>query len=377
MSATAIPPLPTTGNQGRLAAAFTNSVPQDNSSVPDIEVDVNDEVSIDQPVQDNKAQDNKPADKPKVEEKKPEVELKDKGNKPAEKKDDAFKPFVTPKADEKTAARDYSDIPEEWRDYAKDLKNDRFNKFKAELPKLIAQAKESEKYRQENETLRKEKPGFLFEHPEAFRLDPDYNKIVSETQLNQYLLDHYNKQILEAAAGRDWVTITGFKEDGTPITAVTKGSGQRDVQGETAIATLLAQLGTSIQTGQQRLQGYNTQFGELVKQSESFMTDVEKKFFPDWDEAKLTDKQKGYIKSVDGVIPPVFKHQQAWRPFKKLTVAYYDLQEAHQKALQKIADLEERGEARSGSGGGVKPSGGGETGSEEFTVDTSKEFADI
>jgi hypothetical protein len=373
---TKIPPLPTTGNQGRLAAAFTNSVPQDNSNVPDLEVDLDDEVAIDQPVQD-KAQDKAQDNKPKVEDKKLENELKDKGTKPADKKDDTFKPFVTPKPEEKNAARDYSDIPDEWKEYAKDLKNDRFNKFKAELPKLIAQAKESEKYRQENETLRKEKPGFLFEHPEAFRLDPEYNKIVSETQINQYLLDHYNKQILEAAAGRDWVTITGFKDDGTPITAVTKGSGQRDVQGETAIATLLAQLGTSIQTGQQRLQGYNTQFGELVKQSDEYMRGLEEKFFPGWDEAKLNDKQKGYIKAIDGVIPPVFKHQKAWGITKKIAVAYYDLQEAHQKALQKIADLEERGEARSGSGGGVKPSGGGESGSDEFFVDTSKEFADL
>ena len=68
----------------------------------------------------------------------------------------------------------------------------------------------------EAKELSKLKTAQFYQHPQAFVLDPEYQKLQEDHAYFKMEADHWQEQLLAMSEGKDWVPLVGWNKDGTP-----------------------------------------------------------------------------------------------------------------------------------------------------------------
>lgn len=126
-------------------------------------------------------------------------------------------PKTTTKVDPKDG-RDYSDIPEEDKAVWRSMSNDSFNKLKPiylehqkQKIELEAKANNVQQLTKDLDDARKgivKMPENYFEHPNAFVLTPEFERISHKSNLASQVFNHWRNQLKEVKGGaKDWISI--------------------------------------------------------------------------------------------------------------------------------------------------------------------------
>lgn len=138
--------------------------------------------------------------------------------KPVEKKEDeviddkaisipADKKVTQPIVDKnnKTDARDYSDIPDEDKPVFKKMGNEAFAKFK---PIYLAEKEKTKLLAERDTQLAEAKKGGLpenyFENPEAYIFDPEYKQAEQHLNIATSVANHWREQMTLIEKGKEW-----------------------------------------------------------------------------------------------------------------------------------------------------------------------------
>lgn len=125
-------------------------------------------------------------------------------------------PFELPKVETPAnTTRNYADMPEEVAAIAKKLPNVLYNHLRATFQKFdeASKAKDAELA----ELKKQAESRVTADHPEAYRIDPEYTKAVQTYGALRGEIDHYVEQLAAIDAGEGWRIITGYNQAGDPI----------------------------------------------------------------------------------------------------------------------------------------------------------------
>lgn len=125
-------------------------------------------------------------------------------------------PFELPKVEAPaSAARNYADMPEEVAAIAKKLPNVLYNHLRSTFQKFdeASKAKDAELA----ELKKQAESRVTSDHPEAYRIDPEYTQAVHTYGALRGEIDHYVEQLAAIDAGEGWRIITGYNQAGDPV----------------------------------------------------------------------------------------------------------------------------------------------------------------
>jgi len=99
-------------------------------------------------------------------------------------------------------ARDYSGFSDAEQKVLKAMSNEAFDYVSAQL--------------KEKRELEKLKGAEYMQHPQAFVLDPQFQKLQEDAQYFNQEAKHWEQQLIAIEAGQDWAPIIGWNQDGSP-----------------------------------------------------------------------------------------------------------------------------------------------------------------
>jgi len=237
----------------------TTSTPASKVATPreptkaEVEVEFSDDLGITEPIEKSKEEKvEKKEEKVKVE---PTKEVKQ--IVPPEKKVVAadktvekttpkeITPIVPPSGVAKS--RDYSGFSDEEVKVLKGMSNEAFSYSS----KLFKEAKD----------LSKLKDAQFMQHPSAYTLDPNYQKLQEDASYFQQESDYWQSQLLAIAEGKEWAPITGWNKDGSPV----MGPAQKpDKLSEERVRMAMNQCSQGAQTARQSLQQFSTDYQQRI-----------------------------------------------------------------------------------------------------------------
>ena len=204
--------------------------------------------------------------------------------------------------------RDYTKYDKEVADVLKKLPNSLYAKYADKLQQWKKDSERATELDGKLETLSKEKPRFLAEHPDSFRISKEYRAAVSSYTTAQEVRGGWESQLARIDQGLDWVEFKGFDEQGQPmlVNHPAPENGQVDFN-----AKMLAQREL------QKAYSQETRFDEARKdiarnyrqfqqESTNQVKDMIGKLFKGQDPAKLTGDDAKYFKAVNDMLPGVY-----------------------------------------------------------------------
>jgi hypothetical protein len=192
-------------------------------------------------------------------------------------------PTVTPPA---SSSRDYSflkDFPDDEKIFRAASPNPIFNWAKQRLPELYGAYKERETLKQQLEEFKRTtQPQTFAEHPQAYILNPEYEKAQTNYALVSEEEEHWLTQLKNVRQGKPWQDITGRDAQGrlvksAPIDIETE---EARVNADIQLAQLLNQAGQYKQQFANQANGIRQQHTQLYQQETQRVQDELKKYFP-------------------------------------------------------------------------------------------------
>lgn len=227
--------------------------------------------------------------------------------------------------------RDYSIFDPADVDALKKLPNGAFNRFRDTFV-------EAKKNKEELETLRKEvsskpkEPVYLYEHPEGYMLQPEFTNLLTQEDQSNQLVNFYQDQLAKASEGEDFQ----FVNEQGQIQEV-KLNGR--VNGR-ANALLQVELNKYVQYQQQAklaVQQFQTRYKQGVLTVNQQLKQLEDKFFPGFDETKLSPEDKTVYDYAHQITPEPLRNSPQTRILAK---AYVEFAKLHATSSARIAELE-------------------------------------
>lgn len=229
--------------------------------------------------------------------------------------------------------RDYSIFDPADVDALKKLPNAAFNRLRERFV-------ESKKIKDEFDALKKEvssrpkEPTYLYEHPEGYMLQPEFTQLLTQEDNSTQLVNFYVEQLAKATEGEDFQFIN---EQGQVQTVKLNGR----VNGK-ANSLLQVELNKYVQMQQQAKQAVQ-QFQHRYKQGVATvgqqLKQLEDKFFPGFDETKLTGEDKAVYDYAYQITPEPLRNSPQTRILAK---AYVEFAKLHTTSSARIAELEKQ-----------------------------------
>lgn len=229
--------------------------------------------------------------------------------------------------------RDYSIFDPADVDALKKLPNAAFNRLRDRFV-------ESKKIKDEFDALKKEvssrpkEPTYLFEHPEGYMLQPEFTQLLTQEDNSNQLVNFYVEQLAKASEGEDFQFLN---EQGQVQTVNLNGR----VNGK-ANSLLQVELNRYVQMQQQAKQAVQ-QFQHRYKQGVATvgqqLKQLEDKFFPGFDETKLTGEDKAVYDYAYQITPEPLRNSPQTRILAK---AYVEFAKLHATSSARIAELEKQ-----------------------------------
>lgn len=276
--------------------------------------------------------------------------------------------------DPSTAAkRDYSQFPEPVAEILKHLPNALFDKYGAELPKWQqALIKQAELEKQLADAKAAAPPAYYHEHPDAYRLMPEYTEATQKHNFAQFEADHWRRQLELIESGDEWFELKGY-ENGQPVFERHEPleDGKVDIRAKVAVQGAMLTAQSNIQRHSQTIAGIIQQSrnGHTVAMQE--IAEIEKKIFPALDESKYTPQEQEWAKLVSQAAPRVFQnHPLVTRLLSKSFVAYMRLLNQYTKERAEWAKTSSLAE-KSRLAGTTPPPSAGKSSEEDDVVKES------
>lgn len=332
--------------------------------------------------------------KPKQEEKKEapqekKEEKKEEGAKPEEKKDSSGEekkeekldsPFPSldklKKVGKGAQARDYSGFSEEEVKNLKQMSNSAFELFKSQRKELEelkkkqgSVASNGEKSQQTQHQEQPQQPKYLYEHPEAYVLDPRYKGAVENLGKLRGERDYWEEQLLKIKQGEDWVDYVPTA-DGKWAPVTKKAS----IQAEMEVTRYMSNATQMLSEGQRSIQQFVAAHQQAHGQLIGAIKQAERNFFPDYE-----DKNNPSQKQIENAIRFLSERGLGSNPLTPMVAKFYVRCQEYLRALQEASkevaieaskkeDSKLANPPSSGITAGVESSGGG-NGKGEYSLE--------
>lgn len=268
-------------------------------------------------------------------------------------KPDAKPAEQTPFAAETPKARDYSKLAPEDLAIAKKLPSKLYNAFMERLAKFDTDLAEKDKAL---EAAKSTAAQFTHDHPDAYKLDPEFNSTLNDYQLVQSEFNFYNAQLAAAEAGQDWQYVEGYDKDGQPVLQTVKSTGRVDTAAMAQIRRAINDLAQKEQALKGRAQQIRGQYADSVNQTLQHYKTSEAKLFPNLSPEKLTDPaEKNIYDLVMKALPTAESRRPSARIQGLAAVVVYRTNILLQKALER-AERAERIAQTAGTAQPINPS---------------------
>lgn len=265
--------------------------------------------------------------------------------------------------------RDYKSFPDPALvPVLKALNNKQYKELEPVLRGLVEKAKKSDEL-EKSFKERPEKPVYQYESPEAYKLDPQYNKLATDAAIGSFEVNHWRKQLLRVKSGQPWQNLDYDPKTGQPIYSTVEApeDGKIDIRSETMIQDHLASLHPQVSQLQQQIGAFENNYRESSKQINTQLDEVSTRLFPKLqDLSKLPPEDKEWYELAVNSVPQVFKdHPIVTKILGRMAVTTMKYRRAWERQAKEIktlkAQLEDkveaeptaipRGQGRSGDNG--------------------------
>lgn len=202
-------------------------------------------------------------------------------------------PDPAPVPGEKPTARNYADYPEELHPVLKSLNNAKFAELAPKLKELHTQASRAKQLETDLAEARKG-PQFFYEHPEGYKLSPEYAQVEQQLGMCDFEIEHWRNQLIAIKSGQPWTNLRGYQKNPQtgaiePVfeTRAPLGDGKVDNAAEVAVMQILQQSGVARQTLYGRAQGIINGYAQSGERAKAELGEIDKRLF-----AKLGDVTK-------------------------------------------------------------------------------------
>ena len=204
--------------------------------------------------------------------------------------------------------RDYSKFDPEVADIARKLNNANFAKYADKLQEWKQAATEATNLKTKIETLTKEKPRFLAEHPEAYRIAPEFNQAKQAYNGAKEQVNFWQDQLLKISEAEAWQEFTGYNDQGQPqfVDHPATPDGRVDKRSEIAVQQHLAQVAAQASQYEQQARGIARDYHAYQKQSINELNDMGAKLFKGADPEKFAGDDKKFYDATLKMLPGQF-----------------------------------------------------------------------
>ena len=229
--------------------------------------------------------------------------------------------------------RDYSVFDPADVDALKKLPNAAFNRFRNTFVAAKKDKEELEKLRTEVSSKPKE-PVYLYEHPEAFMLQPEFTNLLTQEDNSTQLVNFYQTQLAKASEGED-IQVLNQQGQLQDIKLNGRVNGQ-------VLAYLQVELNRYVQAQQQAklaTQQYQTRYKQQVATVAQQLKQIDDKLFPGFAVDKLSPEEKAVYEYAYQITPEPLRGSPQT---KLLAQAYVSYSQLHASTAAKIAELEKQ-----------------------------------
>lgn len=206
-------------------------------------------------------------------------------------------PFVLEanSAPTKPAGRNYAELPPEIQNLAKKLPNAVYNhlvethkKFQADLTAERTRIAELTKAVEESSGR------VVTDSPEAYKIDPQYNEVVTNFGRTTTELDHYTNQLARIEAGESWSYIEGYDAQNNPVykEVAAPADGKIDYRAKATLQRAMQQLVSSQNELNQRAVQIQAYYRNSATEVQQHYAEAKTRLFKDLDPTKLTDENE-------------------------------------------------------------------------------------
>lgn len=264
--------------------------------------------------------------------------------------------------DKQSNARNYSELPPEVVAIAKKLPNtvythlvDTYKKWNEEI------AAERAKVAEATTKLESAASKFTVETPEAFRIDPEYNNVVTQYGQVEQELSHYTDQLARISAGESWSVIEGYDASGQPVykEIPAPADGRVDYRMQAQVQRALQTLSTK----QTQLQGeasrIQTYYKNAAAETQAHYQEAQTRLFKDLTPDKLTDPAEKELFGLALKALPKVEQSRPSAKFLGLAAVLVRRGAIREKALLERAERAERLLKTSRTADPVRPTSAG------------------
>lgn len=258
---------------------------------------------------------------------------------------------VTPD-DTKTSKRDYSKYDPEVAAILKKLPNTLFAKYADQIAEWKESHKKVEDVTKQLDTLKAEKPRFLAEHPESYRIAPEYKSAQLNHRAAKMEARHWENQLIAINNGEAWREFLGYDETGNARFQDHPAPENGRVDQRAAIAVQQALTRASMEEIQAKnaMTDISQNYGAYQQQATTDLIGMRQKLFK-VDPEKLTGKDAQNYKAAIDMLPGAFADNPL-APFIGLTHVHF------RKLLERTQQLDKELKALKGGKQTPKPAVG-------------------
>lgn len=227
------------------------------------------------------------------------------------------------------------------------------------------------KYNKELNELREYK---FYQHPEAYKLSPDYSKAAQEFRTQAAIINHYTRALERLEAG-EAIQDIGLDDKGNPV--IVPGDIPASPALKAQVSVALQRAMSAQHTAQSQLEGLSTKYTAKSTEFDQFLNKATDALVSP---NLLQDKTYSnlYNKYLTNVIPPHLQNVPVYKQLAKMA-AFVQLSAAHIATLQKksqTATAKQQAARQQGPGDGL-PSNGNVSIDDLPAADVLKEFAQL
>lgn len=242
--------------------------------------------------------------------------------------------LVTNARGKKVVARDYSDIPEQDRELAKNMSGAAFQRFKAALKREAAAAEYETKLKE----LEADKAALKssLDHPDAYQLTPEYTEAVNTYTANDAQVSHLRKSLEQIALGNDFEPLGYQPDEKGNMRLVRYPATKATAAAQAEITVQLQQALAKRSQAEDVLRNMPQQFQQQRQQYVNGLnTIVEKGLKPLWAGIEKQESAKKMQARLLSEMPSLVRRQELAEPFTQALTLIYHL--AQQMSKQQAA----------------------------------------
>lgn len=229
-------------------------------------------------------------------------------NKDEQQQDETQQEEAEPAAAAVPTTRDYTKFDKEVAAVLKNVPNHVFNKFGQQIQDWKAGADKAAKLQEQLTAQRTANPGFLAEHPDGYRLTPDYRNIISEERIAKEEADFWSHQATAIANGEAWQEFRGYDDKGEPIIVDHPASqnGQVDTRASLLAQSQYAKAQLKADEFKARRAAYKSQWTKFQQDAAAELSEKSAKLFNNVTPDKLTGEDKAYYEKAIKALPDIY-----------------------------------------------------------------------